>query len=181
MSRGARVALVVVLALCGAALGAIGATVLHWNVVQPSDDDLRSAARGVSLSGFTTRDSMAVSGAWAPSFDRGVVHWDAVTDRAVTVDDLAAELRAEGWTVDAGQDPDGSGTLHGVRQPYYLGITLLPAKDVGATVSVVVGRGQITPSLATSMRLGIAAGGAIGACVGVVLVRRYGRSHPRQP
>jgi len=180
MSRGARVALVVVLALCCAVLGAIGAAALHWNVVQPSDDELRSAARGVSLSGFVDRGPRVISGAWAPEFARGEVHWDAVTDRVVTVDDLAAELRTEGWAVDADPDPDGSGTLDGVRQPYFLGITLLPGNDVGSMASVYVSRGQVTPSLATTVWLGIAAGGAIGVCVGLVLARRYDRRHPRR-
>jgi len=181
VSRGARVALVVVLALCCAVLGAIGAAALHWNVVQPSDDELRSAAGGVPLDGFHDVGDRVISGAWAPELARGEVVWDAVVDRVVTVGDLAADLRADGWTVSIRTPWPDRGSIHGERGQFYVTVHLLPGDQGGTHASVSVGRGLVNPSLATTVWLGIAAGAAIGVCVGLVLARGHCRSHPRRP
>lgn len=76
LKRGAfRVLLAVALAGAGALFGAG----LHWWVVQPTDAELIATAREVDLPGFAGADRPRVTGAWAPSFTRGIVHRDAVS------------------------------------------------------------------------------------------------------
>lgn len=181
MGRAARVALVVVVvvAVLCAGLGAGAAAALHWYVVQPSDDELRAVAAGLTLEGFGSTDGRDVSGAWAPSFERGEVHWDAVSERQVTVDDVADELRAQGWAVRTRATPAGGGTVHGERGRFLTWLTLLEGADGGTRASIAVGRGPASPPLGVTVGTGAGAGAVVGAvCAALLaaaLARRAGR------
>jgi len=165
MGRWARAALVTLLALALAGVGAAGAAALHWYVVQPSDDDLRAVAAGMTPDGFRDLDEPGVSGAWPVGFERGELHWDAVSDDQVTVDDVAAGMDAAGWTVDVDR---GREAIDASRGPYVAGVNLGTADGGGTSASISVGRGETEPSLT----LTVALGAALGAVVGVLLGRR---------
>jgi hypothetical protein len=167
-----RGALAVVCALCLAGVGAVGAVVVHWYVIQPSDDEVRAVAAGVSLDGFDDVDrSRVVSGAWAPSFERGGVHWDATSHRAVTRADLTADLRRQGWSVQWPSEAEDGARLRGERGAYYVTVSLLPGSAGTTRASVSVGRGDVTPSLRLTIWAGVAAGALLGAALGLVLRR----------
>lgn len=172
--RALRVLLAVAVAGAGALLGAA----VHWWVLQPSDAELVTTAREVVLPGFAGSDEPRVTGAWAPSFTRGVVHWDAASDEPLGASATATTtaLRGEGWTVTEEAVGERSGDVVATRAGLVLSVHLRAASDSETRASVELRRGSTTPSLAA-----LVVGGAVfGAGVGTALARpRTGRRSER--
>ncbi|MBO0898743.1 hypothetical protein J1G44_07110 [Cellulomonas sp. zg-ZUI199] len=173
MGRGAR-AVVVLLALVLAGVGGVGGAVVHWFVVQPSDDELRAAAADLPLHGFRDVGGRGISGRWAPSFDRGSLHWDAVSESVVTTWDVADALRDEGWTV---EDPGDGGVVHGRRDRVVVDVRPWGLEDGGTTASIAVGRGDVPPSPGLTAALGAAVGALLGVLGGVLGGRALAARH----
>lgn len=171
-----RVLLASVLALLFAGLGALAGTAVHWKVIQPSDAELLAAAREVTPSGFSATDMLGVSGQWAPSFDRGSVHWDAHSEEAFDSEavDPAAALTSDGWQV---EEVVRTGTMVEVdasRSGMLVSIRVRSAPDDGIEASISLTRSGQAPGLS----LVVAAGALLGAVGGAVLGSRLGRRRP---
>lgn len=157
--------------LLGALLGVVAALVVHWAVIQPSDDELRGIARTLTPSGFTLDHEPVVSGAW-PLSSRGVLHVDATSPELATLGAVADGLRAGGWWVEDVDPDDGTGYVHATRDG--VRATVFLASGSGAhdtTASISVGRGPQGTSLAAAAVVGVVAGAAVGAGA-VVAARR---------
>lgn len=166
--RALRVLLAVAVAGAGALLGAA----VHWWVLQPSDTELVTTAREVVLPGFTGSDEPRVTGAWAPSFTRGVVHWDAASDEPLgaSATTTSTALQGDGWTVTEETVGERSGDVVATRPGLVLTVHLRAAPDSETEASVELRRGATTPSLGA-----LVVGGVVfGAGVGTALARRGG-------
>lgn len=164
--RVLRVLLAVAVAGAGALLGAA----VHWWVLQPSDVELVTTAREVVLPGFAGSGEPRVTGAWAPSFTRGVVHWDATSDEPLgaSATTTSAALQGEGWMVTEEGVGERSGDVVATRPGLVLTVHLRAASDSETQASVELRRGSTTPSLG-----GLVVGGTIfGAGAGTALARR---------
>ncbi|NKY08900.1 hypothetical protein [Cellulomonas hominis] len=174
-SRVRRALAPVLLGLVGAVVGLVAGLALHWSVVQPSDDDLRAAARTLTPAEFTRAHEPVVTGAWAPSLDRGVVRWDATSLGFATLGTLADGLRDAGWAVD--EDAVDASALEGevdaVRGDLVVSVSLSPMlPDRPTTVVVTVGRGPQATALRVLVAGGVVAGASLGAG-GVLAARRW--------
>ncbi|WP_155855237.1 hypothetical protein [Actinotalea ferrariae] len=162
-----RVLLALVLAGAGALLGAA----VHWWVVQPSDAELVATARTVGLPGFAGQDQPQVTGAWAPSSARGVVHWDTTSPTPLSPAGTAvvAALEEQGWTVtESGRTWDVVAT----RPGRVLTVHLRTAPDGGTHASVSLERGPTTASLRALVVGGAATGGVVAAALAAAHARR---------
>jgi hypothetical protein len=163
----------VLVGFAGAVLGVLAALLVHWFVIQPSDAELQDVAASLTPSGFTAIHEPVVSGEWAPSFTRGVVHVDATSSLAATLGEIAEGLRADGWDVPDGVDAaaDG-GRIVAARDGLVATVSLSPASDAAdSTASISVGRGPQASSLTIATVVGAVIGALIG-CGGVLAVRR---------
>jgi hypothetical protein len=158
--------------LLGAVVGIVAALLVHWFVVQPSDDELLAVAHTVVPSGFDLVGEPAISGAWAPSFTRGTAHVDATTWSRVTVDEVADELKGDGWDVEELDVSVPEGRTVGSRDGLVASVHLLPGPGDGKTrASVGVRRGPQQMSVV----IPVAAGALVGAGLGggaVITARR---------
>ncbi len=171
MSTVGRVALTAALAIGLGATGAAGAAALHWYVVQPSDGELLAAAQHVDVAGLAPSEPLVVSGAWAPSFDRGMVAWSTRSEGARAVSDVVADLAADGWAVERTSERRAwlSATRDGLRLDAWLDHE---GGDTRASVSLV--RGEAVPSLAATVGVAASAGVLAGVALGPA-VRRPSR------
>lgn len=177
MRRGAVALLAAALAVAGALLG--GA--VHWWGVQPSDDELVTTARSVHLPGFTGADEPRVTGAWAPSFDRGVVHWDAsaTTPLAEAAVGVGAALEEQGWTLARQAVGERSGDVVAARGGLVLTLHLRAASASETEASVELRRGPTTLGLSALAVGGAVVGAVMGVGLGALLRnRRHGGWHP---
>lgn len=161
--RGRRTVTPVLLGVLGAVAGLLAGLVLHWSVVQPSDDDLRAAARTLTPAWFAPAHEPVVTGAWAPSLDRGVVRWDATSPGSATLVSIADGLREGGWEVDDVDAASVEGEVQASRGDLVASVSLTPPRPGRPTTAVVsVGRGP----QATSLRVLAVAGALVGAGAG---------------
>lgn len=173
MGRASRSVAPALVCFAGAALGVLAALLVHWFVIRPSDAQLRDVAETLTPSGFTVIHERVVTGEWAPSLTRGVVHVDATSLRATTLGQVAEGLRADGWDVPDGVDAaaDG-GRLVAPRDGLVATVSLSPASDgADSTASISVGRGPQASSLTIATAVGAVIGALIG-CGAVLAARR---------
>jgi hypothetical protein len=158
-------------AVLGAVIGIVAALVLHWQVIQPSDDELLAAAEAVTPTGYAAVGQPVISGAWAPSFTRGVAHVDASTWTVVTLGEVADELRADGWEVRPVDHVAVQGDVQAQRGRLAATVYLLPREE-GAPgwASISVQRSSDGPALGAAVGVGAVIGAGFGT--GTVLVRR---------
>ncbi len=172
MGRASRAVVPVLLGLVGAGVGLLVGLAVHWYVVEPSDDELRVVAESLTPAGFTPGSEPVVSGKWAPSFERGVMHFDATALAPVTLGTVAEGLRADGWVVRGTVDPSQvKGEVVAERDGLVASVFVLRERTEGATMaSVKLGRGPKR----TAFGLTVASGALVGAgvAVGAVAVRR---------
>lgn len=157
-----RAALIVLVAVSLAVAGALGATAFHWYVVEPSDDELRSAATGLDLGVLSAPAQPVTAEKWAPSFDRGLVLWEAEVDDTVSGADVASELAADGWEVRRVESSRGYERVAASRDGLDLGLWLNATTSGGTRATVTLDRGDVAPSLTVT----VVAGTAVGALVG---------------
>lgn len=164
------------LAVAGALLGAAA----YWWVVQPSDSELIAAARAVDLPGFEGPDKSRITGAWAPSFTRGVVHWDAASTTPLTesASAVTTALDDQGWLVTQEPTQFGSGDVVATRPGLMLTVHLRAASDSETEGSVTLRRGSTAPTLNAL----VVAGALVGAAAGAALMaaRAHGRPGRRR-
>jgi hypothetical protein len=174
--KASKSVLPVVVGVAGAVLGVLAALLVHWFVIQPSDAELRDVAETLTPTGFTASHEPVVTGQWAPSLTRGVVHVDATSPSAVPLGEVADGLRADGWAV--GDDMDAAadeGRLVAPRDGLVATVSLSPTPDgAGSTASISVGRGPQATSLTTATVGGALIGATVGS--GTVLAIRRGRT-----
>jgi len=182
VSVALRTAVAVALALPAAGLGGAAAAAAHYGLVQPSDDELRSAAAEVVPEGFTVIDPPVVSGAWPPAFYRGQVFSHAQTDAAPDPAGLAASLTGAGWEVRQVQPSVEGGTeVHAGRGGVEVVASLDPRPaGRGADLGVSVRRGDPVPSYPVLVGVGLAVGAAGGAVVGARLGGRLRTRRQRE-
>jgi hypothetical protein len=156
----------------GAVVGIVIALALHWHVIETSDDELLAATEVVVPAGFAPIGEPVISGAWAPSFTRGVAHVDATASTAVTLGEIAEQLRAGGWTVGDVDAFAMKGDVRAERGRLVASVSVSARDDRPATASVSVRRGPAEPSLGVA----VVAVAVAGAGVGVVLTARCRRS-----
>ena len=182
MATGWRAALVVVVALVAGAIGATGAYAFHWHVIQPSDAELLATAPDLTLPGFVVDWGPGVSGKWAPSLDRGYVRMGVSSDGDVALETIAADLQETGWavhTLEKGKVIDdlyadkGAVRLAVTRRVDQSGPTNPAIKRKDRTiVEFMVDRGDQSPSLTTTVRLGALLAASVGGALTVWLPRR---------
>ena len=182
VSVALRTAVAVALALPAAALGGTAAAVAHYVLVQPSDDELRSAAAEVVPEGFTVIEPPVVSGAWPPSFYRGQVFSRAQSDATPDPAGLAASLTGAGWELARVEPSAGGGTeVYAGRGGLEVAAFLDPRPaDRGTDLGVSVRRGDPVPSYPVLVGAGIAVGAAGGAVAGARLGGRLSTRRQRE-
>lgn len=151
-------------------LGALAGVLVHWHVIQPSDEDLEAAARTLSDSPIASEYEPIASGQFAPTFTRGMVRWDVESDvlfDSVRIETAVAEA---GWQV----EEVSAESLHADRGAIRLDVEWRPSGEGWRTV-VLVDRGRIVPSLTVT----VIAGAVLGALAAVILIRWIER--PRRP
>lgn len=167
-----RAAICVLLAVLLGAVGATAAYAFHWYVVQPSDDELLAQARQIELPGLVTDRDPAVSGKWAPSFDRGSVVLDATADATVDGAVVRTALEAQGWEGVEVQTGVQSQTVTASRGAVDVAVRAW-SPDAGVVdVTVELMRGDSVPSLTVSVLLGAGLGVVAGAWIGARATRR---------
>lgn len=159
MTPARRTALTVLLAVAFSAVGALAGAGLHWFVVQPSDDELLAVAREVDLAGVVPSSGPVVTGRWAPSFDRGLVVAEGRAE--VNAPEVAADLEADGWTVDEVAERGAAQTVSASRGGVDIDVHLR-----GGEATVRLTRGDVVPSLAVAVLLGAVVGAVGGALLG---------------
>jgi hypothetical protein len=165
VSARLRTALLVVVALALTCAGALGAAALHWYVVQPSDSELVRAARGIDQSALSPTSDPTVVGRWGPSFDRGMVVWDAAADRPVPGQEVADELEADGWDVDRIDVLGTSETVRATKAGLDVDVHLRVTGSAQTEATWRLTRGDPQPSLTVT----VAAGAAVGLLAGLAL------------
>ncbi|WP_158369795.1 hypothetical protein [Cellulosimicrobium cellulans] len=182
MSVALRTAVAVALALPAAGLGGAAAAAAHYGLVQPSDDELRSAAAEVVPEGFTVIDPPVVSGAWPPAFYRGQVFSHAQTDAAPDPVGLTASLAGDGWEVrEVEPSLEGGTEVHAGRGGVEVVASLDPRPAArGADLGVSVRRGDPVPSYPVLVGVGLAVGAAGGAVAGARLGGRLRTRRQRE-
>lgn len=179
MSGRRRAALTVVLMIVLAAAGAASGAALHWYVVQASDEELVAAANEVDLGSVVRTTEPVLSGAWAPSFDRGTVVWEAAYDEAQTGEDVADRLLADGWTIDRITERGAAQWVRASKGGLEVDVWARDSESGGTEITVNLERGDTTPSLAVL----VAAGAVVGTFAGVAVsfgMRRRARSSDRR-
>lgn len=177
-----RAALVVVGALVAGVVGAIGATVLHWHVIEPSDAELLSATVEPTPPGFAVDWGPTVSGKWAPSFDRGHVRLGMSSDDDVTIDAVRDDLVATGWESNEPERGRTIDTLFASKDGLLLVVNRFvnqnedaaeAAMDESATkIEMTLQRGSPTPSLALTIAIGTTLAFGAGVAITLRLTRR---------
>ena len=167
-----RAALSVLFAVLLAAVGAAAAYAFHWYVVQPSDGELLAQARQIELPGLVTDGDPAVSGKWAPSFDRGSVVFDATADATVDGAVVRTALEAQGWEGVEVQTGAMSQTVTAARGAIDLDARVWPPDAGVVDVTVELMRGDSVPSLSVTVLLGACLGVVAGAWIGARATRR---------
>lgn len=178
MGRASRAVVPVLLGLVGAGLGLLAGLAVHWFVVEPSDDELREIAATLNPAGFTIVGEPAVSGKWAPSFERGVIHFDATSPEPFTLGEVADGLRAGGWAVRGTVAPsDVRGRVVADRDGLVAEVFLLSSNPTerATMASVSLGRGPGGALFDVTVAAGTLVGA--GVAVGAVLAARRVRSN----
>lgn len=151
-------------------VGALAGILVHWYVIQPSDEDLKVAARTLSDSPIAPEHEPIASGQWAPSFTRGWVRWDVESGEAPDAEQIEAAVVDAGWRV----EKVGAESLHANRGAIHLDVEWRPSGGYWSA-SVLVDRGRVVPSLTVT----VIAGAGLGALAAVLLIRWIQR--PRRP
>jgi hypothetical protein len=155
------------LGLVLAGVGAVAGTAFHWFVIEPSDDELLSAAEEVRLTGYTG-DEPALDAFWAPSMTRGSAHWDTVSDGPLDAEAVAADLSDAGWTI-TGTEPgatNATARVHAVDGRLAAGVFLSSDPDGGTHASISVSRRTLPPTLTACVLVGTLVGAAGGSWLG---------------
>jgi hypothetical protein len=155
----------------GAVVGIVAALVLDWQVIQPSDGEVLATAEAVRPSGYAAIGEPVISGAWAPSFTRGVAHVDASAWTVVTLGEVADELRADGWEVGEVDLAGVQGDVEAQRGRLATTVYLLPREEgPPGWASISVRCSSDEPALGAAVGVGAVIGAGFGT--GTVLARR---------
>lgn len=167
MSTVRRVALSVLVAALMAGVGAVGGFVVHWYVLQPSDDELHDEVAEVTPEDLTIVSEPAITGRWAPSLERGWLHWEAVADGHLTAAAVARHMEGAGWEPEPPRQTRSVQHLVATKGSLYLSARLSPAPDEeGTDVGFTITRRPYPISLGTSMVLGAGLGALVGGALG---------------
>lgn len=162
-----RVALVALVALLMAGAGAVGGFAVHWYVLQPSDDELREHVTEVTPDGAVILGEPTITGAWAPSFERGSLHWEAFADGRLSVAAVAQRLEEAGWTPGPPRQTHSVQELAATKGPLRLDVSLSPVLDAERTdVGLTITRRPHPISLGMAVALGAGLGALVGAVLG---------------
>lgn len=174
MSTVRRAAVAAVVALLVAGTGGLGGFAVHWFVLSPTDDELRAEVAEITPDGLTIVGEPTITGEWAPSLERGDLHWElAPGGPEVTV--LRSHLEEVGWDVDDAQ-PRGSSTyLRAAKGPMHLTVRFASTGDDGSVVGFTLGRRAYPISSGTTVALGAAVGALLGGAIGWFGPRRRAR------
>lgn len=161
-----RVLVAVLLAALMAGAGAVAGFALHWNVLQPSDDELRDEVARVTPDNLVIVGEPAITGRWVLSFDRGSLHWDAVGEGRLTASAFARHLEAAGWQPSLTPVRVGE-RLVATKGAMSLSVSLSPSVDGdGTDASIAVTRRPYPLSLGAASGIGAGLGAIVGSALG---------------
>lgn len=154
MSTFQRVVLAAVVALLMAGAGAVGGFALHWFVLSPSDDELRGEVAKVTPDGLTIVGVPTITGKWAPSLERGDLHWE-LAPAPLSAAAVSSHLDEAGWDVEYIR-PEGSSTYLGATKgPMHLRVRFASPEDDGsAAIGFTLRRRDYPISSGTVVALG---------------------------
>lgn len=175
MSTTRRVVLAAVVALLMAAVGAVGGFAVHWFVLSPTDDELRNEVAKVTPDGLTIVGEPTITGRWAPSLERGDLHWELAPD-PLPAAAVSSRLDEAGWDMEYIR-PQGSSTYLGATKgPMHLTVRFAsPGDDGSAAISFTLGRRDSPISSGTAVALGAGLAALMGGALGWFGPRRRTR------
>lgn len=162
-----RVALSVLVAALMAGLGAVGGFVVHWYVLQPSDDELREHVAEVTPDGLTIVSVPTVTGRSAPLLERGDLHWEVAVAEGLPVEVVSSHVEGAGWDVEVVRRQGSATYLGATKGPMHLRVWFAsPGEDDSATIGFTLRRRAYPISLGMSVALGAGLGALMGGALG---------------